>query len=455
MLHFKLSTSKLSNFSTLSTLHSTLIIAFALLTSCSPVSLQTTVEGGAIEGVQLTEQVKAYLGIPYAAAPVGDLRWQAPQPVQPWSGVLATQAFANDPIQLPRYSDMVFRGPAFSEDCLYLNVWTSAKRTTDKQPVLIYFNGGGWIGGSASEYRYDGAAMAATGVVTVTANYREDIFGFFAHPELSAETDYHGSGNYGLMDQAAAIEWVKNNIAAFGGDPNRITIAGESAGSFSVSLLMISPLAKDHIAGAILSSGAHVHPALATPLTQAEQQGQALTQGKSLAQLRAMPADELLQAYALSSMPQVVVDGYVLTADPDSLYINKEQAQVPLLAGWNSLEGYPLDSSYFGLFIADITRNLCTYQFEANQPVYRYRFCRSRDPQLKGAVHSSEIEYAMGNLSTNKVYDWQPADYELSNRFVHYYSNFCKTGNPNGEGLPAWQPLTTTDDPVLQLDILY
>lgn len=453
MLHFKLSTSKLSNFSTLYTLHSTLIIALSLLTSCSPVSLQTTVEGGAIEGVQLTEQVKAYLGIPYAAAPVGDLRWQAPQPVQPWNGVLATQAFANDPIQLPRYSDMVFRGPAFSEDCLYLNVWTSANRTTDKQPVLIYFNGGGWIGGSASEYRYDGASMAATGVVTVTANYREDIFGFFAHPELSAETDYHGSGNYGLMDQAAAIEWVKNNISAFGGDPDRITIAGESAGSFSVSVLMISPLAKNHIAGAILSSGAHVHPALATPLTQAEQQGQELTQGKSLAELRAMPADELLQAYALSAMPQVVVDGYVLTADPDSLYSHKEQAQVPLLAGWNSLEGYPLDSSYFGLFIADITRNLCTYQFEANQPVYRYRFCRSRDPQLKGAVHSSEIEYAMGNLSTNKVYNWQPEDYELSNRFLHYYSNFCKTGNPNGKGLPCWEPLSSVDNPVLQLDI--
>lgn len=448
MLHFKL-----SNFSTLYTLHSTLIIACAVLTSCSPVSLQTTVEGGAIEGVQLTEQVKAYLGIPYAAVPVGDLRWQAPQPVRPWSGVLATQAFANDPMQIFRYSDMVFRGPAFSEDCLYLNVWTSAKRTTDKQPVLIYFNGGGWIGGSASEYRYDGASMAATGVVTVTANYREDIFGFFAHPELSAETDYHGSGNYGLMDQAAAIQWIKDNIAAFGGDPNRITIAGESAGSFSVSLLMISPLAKDQIAGAILSSGAHVHPALATPLTQAEQQGQALTQGKSLAELRAMSADELLQAYALQDMPKVVLDGYVLTADPDSLYSNKKQAQVPLLAGWNSLEGYPLDSSSFGLFIADITRNLCTYQFEANQPVYRYRFCRSRDPQLKGAVHSSEIEYAMGNLSTNKVYNWQPEDYELSDRFLHYYSNFCKTGNPNGKGLPAWQPLSATDDPVMQLDI--
>ena len=166
-----------------------------------------------------------------------------------------------------------------------------------------------------------------------------------------------------------------------------------------------------------------------------------------------MSADELVQAYALSSMPQVVVDGYVLTADPDSLYSNKEQAQVPLLAGWNSLEGYPLDSSYFGLFIADITRNLCTYQFEANQPVYRYRFCRSRAPQLKGAVHSSEIEYAMGNLSTNTVYNWQPEDYELSDRFLHYYSNFCKTGNPNGKGLPCWEPLSSVDNPVLQLDI--
>lgn len=441
MLHSKLSTF-------------TFTFLFLLLTSCHPVTLQTSIEGGTIEGVQLTEQVKAYLGIPYAAPPVGDLRWQAPQPVQPWSGVLSTQAFANDPMQHLRYSDMCFRGPAFSEDCLYLNVWTSAQRTSDKQPVLIYFNGGGWIGGSASEYRYDGAAMAATGVVTVTANYREDIFGFFAHPQLSAETPYHGSGNYGLMDQAAAIEWIKNNISAFGGDPNRITIAGESAGSFSVSLLMVSPLSKNNIAGAILSSGAHIYPAQSQSLAQAEQQGLQLAQGKSLTELRAMSASELLQSCALQGMPQAVIDGYVLTEEPDSLYMKKEQAQVPLLAGWNSLEGYPLDSSYFGLFIADITRNLCTYQFEAGNTVYRYRFCRSRDPQLKGAVHSSEIEYAMGNLSTNKVYNWQPEDYELSNRFLHYYSNFCKTGNPNGENLPLWLPLSTTDNPVLQLDIL-
>ncbi len=428
-----------------------LILSF---TACRPVTLQMTIEGGTIEGVQLNETVKAYLGIPYAQPPVGELRWRAPQPVQAWGGVLPTKDFANDPMQLPRYSDMCFRGPKFSEDCLYLNVWTPAKRTAQALPVLIYFNGGGWIGGSASEYRYDGAAMAATGVVTVTANYREDIFGFFAHPQLSAETDYHGSGNYGLMDQAAAIDWIKRNIASFGGNPNRITIAGESAGSFSVSLLMISPLAKDNIVGAILSSGANVAPAQVLTLEQAQQQGLQLTQGKSMSELRAMNADELLQVYALQGMPQPVVDGYVLTDNPDVLYQAKQQAQVPLLAGWNSLEGYPLDSSYFGLFISDITRNLCAYQLEADNTVYRYRFCRSRDPQLKGAVHSSDIEYAMGNLSTNTVYDWQEEDYELSNRFLHYYSNFCKKGNPNEKGLPDWEPLSSMDAPVLQLDVL-
>lgn len=430
-----------------------LCICLMMCSSCHRIDLQVKVEGGRIEGYEMETGVKAFLGIPFAQAPIGDLRWKAPQPVLPWKGVLSTRQFANDPAQPFIYSDMRFRGSDFSEDCLYLNVWTNAQKTTDRQPVLIYFNGGGWRAGSASEYRYDGAAMATTGVISVTANYREDIYGFLSLPELSAETEYGGSGNYGLMDQAAAIAWVKNNIAAFGGDPNRITIAGESAGSFSVSLLMISPLSKDNIAGAILSSGAHVSPCRSLSLAEAEEQGLALTRGVRLADLRAMSADSLLAFATLQEMPKAVVDGYVVSQDPDSLYAAQQQAAVPLLAGWNSLEGYPLDSSEFGVYISSITRNLCAYHFEAGYPVYRYRFCRSRDRNLPGATHSSEIEYAMGNLNTNPCWDWQEADYELSHRFLLYYSNFCKHGNPNGPELPEWNPLQSIDEPVMQLDV--
>jgi Carboxylesterase type B len=222
--------------------------------SCAPkaqeVTLQVKTAAGVVEGFD-QDGVKTFLGIPFAASPVGDLRWKAPQPVEAWEGVREAKAFGDDPMQPIVYADMIFRGPQRSEDCLYLNVWTTAGTDADKLPVLIYFNGGGLMAGSGSEPRYDGASISREGVIGVTANYREGIFGFFAHPELSAESPYGGSGNYGFLDQVAAIKVGKENIRAFGGDPDKITIAGESAGSFSVSLLMTSPLSKGLIAGAI------------------------------------------------------------------------------------------------------------------------------------------------------------------------------------------------------------
>ena len=257
---------------------SAIICAVTLLAvSCTKpaeVGLQVKTVNGTVEGSVLDNGVKAFLGIPFAEAPVGNLRWSAPQPKANWDGVLETKAFGNDPMQPIIYRDMIFRGPERNEDCLYLNVWTNAATVTDGLPVLIYFNGGGLMAGSGSEPRYDGAAIAAEGVIGVTANYREGIFGFFAHPELTAESSYNGSGNYGFLDQVAAIDWVKANIAAFGGDPERITIVGESAGSFSVSLLMASPLSKDKIAGAMLSSGAEVLPN--KPVTQEEADAEVL-----------------------------------------------------------------------------------------------------------------------------------------------------------------------------------
>ena len=217
-------------------------------------TLQVKTQAGVVEGIA-EDGIKKFLGVQFAAAPVGDLRWKAPQPVPAWEGVREAKAFGNDPMQPNIFGDMSFRGASRSEDCLYLNIWTPANYVDEGLPVLIYFNGGGLMAGSGSEPRYDGTAIAQLGVIGVTANYREGVFGFFAHPELTAEASYKGSGNYGFLDQVAAIKWVKDNIASFGGDPARINIVGESAGSFSVSLLMTSPLSKGDIAGAMLSSG--------------------------------------------------------------------------------------------------------------------------------------------------------------------------------------------------------
>lgn len=504
--------------------------ATALLASCGgseAVTLQVNTQNGTIEGLELDGGVKAFFGVPFAEAPVGELRWAAPQPKQNWEGVLETKAFGPDPMQADLFGDMNFRGAGRSEDCLYLNVWTTAKTTADKLPVLIYFNGGGLMAGSGSEPRYDGAAIAREGVIGVTANYREGIFGFLSLPELTAESSYKGSGNQGFLDQVAAINWVKENIAAFGGDPERINIVGESAGSFSVSLLMVSPLSKNTIAGAMLSSGAEVLPYKAQTQAEAEAAGQAILAAAGIANLaeaRAMSADDVQNKLIAGGMANVILDGYYMCEEPDAVFSKGEQANVPLLAGWNSLEGVPGAATVAGykeqmkatfgdmtdeifeaygitadedvmsqkgfnlasdMFTGFPTWKVCDYQASTtDQPVYRYKYNHPR-PQasaqmgdkvgalaggvrekteeekaqgeivIPGAVHSADIEYAMGNLATNVYYDWQPEDYEISRIFLGYYANFCKTGNPNGEGLPEWTPINGKLDaaPVMQIDV--
>ena len=517
------------------------IASLAILSACTQkkgeaVTLQVKTQYGILEGFE-EDGVKKFLGVPFAQAPVGDLRWKAPQPLQAWEGVREAKQFGNDPMQLNVFGDMQFRGAGRSEDCLYLNIWTTATNTADALPVLIYFNGGGLMAGSGSEPRYDGSSIAKEGVIGVTANYREGVFGFFAHPDLTAASDYKGSGNYGFLDQVAAIQWVKDNIEAFGGDPARITIVGESAGSFSVSLLMCSPLSKNLIAGAMLSSGAEVLPYEPATQAEADSAGAALLQNAgiaSLADAMALNADSLQKLLPPRGMANVVLDGHFMTESADAVFEKGEQAQVPLLAGWNSLEAHPMQAlqgqaptlqnyknalkGQFGdktdeifaaygittdedvmsqkgfdlvsdLFTGFPTWKVCDYHARtSSQPVYRYHYMHPR-PQVSekmgdmtgglaggvrektaeekkaaaqqpaiapGAVHSADIEYAMGTLDTNEFYDWQEEDYAISKLFLTYYANFCKTGNPNGEGLPQWTAITKDNldsAPVMKIDV--
>ena len=497
-------------------------------------TLQVKTQAGVVEGF-VENGVKKFLGVQFAEAPVGDLRWKAPQPVKAWEGVREAKSFADDPMQPNIFGDMNFRGSGRSEDCLYLNIWTAANYVDEGLPVLIYFNGGGLMAGSGSEPRYDGTSIAQLGVIGVTANYREGIFGFFAHPELTAESPYKGSGNYGFLDQVAAIQWVKDNIAAFGGDPNRITIVGESAGSFSTSLLMCSPLSKDNLAGVMGSSGAQLLPFGATTQADADAAGKQLLESKglnSLAEARALSADSLQTLLPPRGMASPVLDGYFMKESADDIFAKGEQAQVPLLVGWNSQEGTPMSSlrnqeptlsnykkamsTVFGdmtdeifeaygiLTDADVlsmkSMNLASDLFTgfptwkwadihsktSKQPVYRYKYMHPR-PQVSakmgnkvaalaggvrekteeekkaeaerpklpaGAVHSADIEYAMGTLDTNEFYDWQEEDYAISKLFLNYYANFCKYGNPNGDGLPTWTPINGQEvAPVMYIDV--
>jgi para-nitrobenzyl esterase len=458
---------------------------------------RVTTANGVLAGTTLQSGVRTFKGVPFAASPVRDLRWKPPQPVRNWSDVRSADRFAAQCMQGRIFSDMVFRNEGVSEDCLYLNVWTPSTPPSEGLPVLVYFFGGGFRAGDGSELRYDGESMARRGIVVVTTSYRLGVFGFFAHPELTRESAQQASGNYALMDQTAALRWVRANIARFGGDPRRVTIAGESAGSYAVSAQMASPLAKDLFAGAIGESGSLLSGRRGTPtLAESEQNGVkfgAAIGARSLAALRALSALELLDA---STKPDAVgfgpnVDGYFLPQSPGAIYATGAQAHVPLLAGWNSEESGPrgvlqetptpdnvatLLKSTFGAQAEQAARvypastaeealqaatDLAGDRFIAystwkwleehgrtgGKPVYRYLFSRPRPPVIgaapgsstpRGAVHSAEIEYAMGNLSTNKVFAWTPDDYKVSETMQGYFANFVKTGQPNGPGLPSW-----------------
>lgn len=324
---------------------------------------------GVVAGLVLDGGVRTFRGIPFAAPPVGERRWRPPQPARPWAGVRAADRFAHQCMQARLYDDMRFRNAGTSEDCLYLNVWapaaprgassaSSASPADGRgRPVLVYFHGGGFAAGDGSEPRYDGAALARQGVVVVTLGYRLGVFGFLAHPALSAEAarldGAPAAGNYGLMDQTAALRWVRANARAFGGDPARVTIAGESAGSFSVSAQMAAPAARGLFAGAIGESGAFFSQTLAlAPRADAERLGVRLAElagvtgdapadgPAALARLRARSATELLELAGRPGAPRIgpAIDGAFLVEPPAATYAAGRQARVPLLAGWNSEE---------------------------------------------------------------------------------------------------------------------
>ncbi len=325
-----------------------IVLLASILFACQLANAQITktkVANGELEGTaNAVTAVSSFKGIPFAAPPVGDLRWKEPQPVKDWTGIRKADHFGNNAMQKKPFGDMGFRSSGMSEDCLYLNVWTPAKSSKEKLPVLVYFFGGGYVAGDGSESRYDGESMAAKGIVAVTVNYRLGVFGFMAHPELSAESPHHASGNYGLLDQNAGLRWVQQNIAAFGGDPARVTIAGESAGSISVCGQMASPLSKGLINGAIGESGGMIAPTFAPiPLAESEKHGTDLGQklnAASIAALRAIPAEQLLDETTKpgASYPSVTLDGYFLPKSPAEIFAAGEQSHVPLLAGWNSAE---------------------------------------------------------------------------------------------------------------------
>jgi para-nitrobenzyl esterase len=445
--------------------------------------------------------VYVYKGIPFAAAPVGDLRWKAPQPALPWKGIRKCVAFGPSPMQ-PKPVPFLFLGPEFvvpqeplSEDCLYLNVWTAARSPKEKRPVLVWIYGGGFVTGGAAAPGYSGEALAKQGIVFVSFNYRLGIFGFLSHPWLTAESPHHSSGNYALMDQIAALNWVKKNIVAFGGDPEHITIAGQSAGSASVNCLLASPLARGLFRGAIAESGSLVleNPLLRMrSLEEAEKEGDRTAKKLNVSTLkdfRALSAVELQQKAAAFYSP--ITDGYVMPVSVADAYKKSMQTHVPFITGWNADEGFLLginsrenfakqdkdfgaDSNHFKKYFPSDTDSesiasqialsvaktigvpeyvWALKQNENNSAkTFLYQFTRKPpaegDKKRFGAYHTAEIGYALNNLdSINR--SWLPVDRRLEKLMSAYWVQFVKTGDPNVPGLPLWGSFSSSDPQVM------
>lgn len=479
-----------------------ILIAIGLLLSPLAKSLPVITTQGAVEGVPL-DGLMVYKGMPFAAPPLSNLRWRPPQPVAPWSGVRQANTFApacmqqgvSMPGEIP---------PTVSEDCLYLNIWTPAKTSKDKLPVMVWIHGGGYSNGSAAMPLYWGDRLAKKGIIVITIAYRLGPFGFLAHPQLTQESAQHSSGNYGLLDQIAALRWVQRNIEAFGGDPKKVTIAGQSSGSMSVSLLIASPKARGLFQRAIGESGGVFEPVQLAPhylLSRAEHDGETYLVSlgaASIDELRRLPAARLLQGDA-HRVTHPVIEPEVLPSTPYDAYVNGMQNDVPVLLGVNTsearalmnpetvkastfatdleksfgplppplIEGYPhatdqqakqarLDLERDLRFGWDMWTWARLQAMKGRSAIYYYHF--DQNPPFPanspyagwGASHFAELWYAFDHLD-QAAWPWRDADRHLAHDMSSYWANFVKTGNPNHTGLPYWPTFSAKQGDVLYL----
>jgi para-nitrobenzyl esterase len=440
-------------------------------------------DAGAVAGTTgSSPEIHVYKGIPYAAPPVGDLRWREPQPVLPWKKPLRADHFGPMCMQGAVPAGLSRTASGMSEDCLYLNIWTAAKSSKEKRPVMVWSHGGGYTMGSGDDPRFDGEALARKGVVLVTYNYRLGIFGFFSHPELTKESGRDASGNYGLMDLAAALRWIQKNISQFGGDPDRVTIFGVSAGAGLVANMVGSPRAKGLFQQAIAQSGSWMGIRIGKPMTlaQAEAAGVRTAEAlgaKSVSELRAKSAADLMKSGRATGP---IVDGWFIPSDLSTIYDQEKQNRVDILVGSNQDEGtffsrpggttadqfvrqsrqrfgtladaflklYPAGSdaqaeaSQLASFRDELAWLMRRWaQVQSTLPkakVYLYYFTHIPPAQpgtpSRGATHGAETNYVFNNPAP----DWTDLDRRVADSVSSYWANFAAQGNPNGKGLPVW-----------------
>jgi para-nitrobenzyl esterase len=494
-------------------------LAAIVLSGCGGGAID--VDGGKIAGIVSPgdPDVVSFKGIPFAAPPVGDLRWKPPHPVEPWEGVRSGADFGSACLQLPYPEDSFWARlgniPAdeMSEDCLYLNVWTPADPPAKKLPVMVWIHGGALTRGSGSWAWWDGISLARRGVVVVTINYRLAAFGFLAHPGLSAESEHGSSGNYGFLDQIAALEWVQRNIAKFGGDPDRVTIFGESSGSTSVSVLMATPLAEGLFHRAIGQSGGAFRPmprldGKSGGRPSHEAVGEAFSaelmgkEGATVEAMRAASGDEVLRAYQRMGgraygINRAVVDGWVLPDDVNAVFASGRQHTVPVIVGSNADEGPPLferwvpkDSAAYVEYVNATYGEFADEFFELfpngdadtiwnsymkSQGRARFAWTSSTwarrmenvaskawlyhfthvppipDADRYGAYHAAEIVYVFDNLDSGKFIEVGEADERVAELMSQYWINFAATGDPNGGGLPEWKPFEVNDEAYMEM----
>jgi para-nitrobenzyl esterase len=460
------------------------LFTFAITSAWAALPEVVKLDSGQLSGVSgQSAEIRVFKGIPFAAPPVGDLRWKPPKPVAHWDGVRKADQFGAQCMQTARPNSQ-----PVSEDCLYANVWTAATRSSERRPVIVWSYGGGFTGGSGSLPGYDGEEFAKKGVVFVTYNYRLGVFGFFAHPELSKESDRNASGNYGLMDLVGVLKWVHNNIEAFGGDPKRVTIMGESAGAMLVASLVGSPEGKGLFQRAISESGAYMGLSIGkmTTLAQAEENGKkmaAAVGANSLAALRAKSAEDLFKnARGPAGM---IVDGWYIPEDPLKTFRSGHQNDVEILVGSNKDEGTffqrgPTSADAFtkqaqqrygdqakaflALYSADTdadatksqlaeTRDQLAWHMRlwAEQTLRKghraYVYYFTHEPPVapgqasRGATHTAELPYVFHIPGKQ----WTDDDRKLSDTMLSYWANFAAKGDPNSKGLPQW-PLFHSND---------